>query len=148
MKSVYVATDPHEKAMQRALIQYRDPKNYDLVKEALLRCGREDLIGFGRQYLIPPRKMRAQEEKSRAGGGRTAGKNEGTASGNRRDTEAKKKGLRAAENRSGAAGKKSLTAAEGRSGRQTGKKSRAIPGISPRQFPEKPRAIPGRLTSG
>ena len=33
MESVYVPRDPHEKAMQRALIQYRDPKNYDLVKE-------------------------------------------------------------------------------------------------------------------
>lgn len=59
MEKVYVARDPHEKAMQRALIQYRDPKNYDLVKEALLRCHRKDLIGFGRQFLIPPRKMHA-----------------------------------------------------------------------------------------
>ena len=36
MEPVYVPSNPHEKAMQRALIQYRDPKNYDLVKEALL----------------------------------------------------------------------------------------------------------------
>ena len=43
--------------MQRALIQYRDPENYDLVKEALLREGREDLIGFGEKCLIPPRKI-------------------------------------------------------------------------------------------
>ena len=65
MEQVYVATDPHEKAMQRALIQYRDPKNYDLVKEALLKCHREDLIGFGRQYLIPPRKMNPSGQKTR-----------------------------------------------------------------------------------
>ena len=65
MERVYVATDPHEKAMQRALIQYRDPKNYDLVKEALLKCHREDLIGFGRQYLIPPRKMNPSGQKTR-----------------------------------------------------------------------------------
>jgi uncharacterized radical SAM protein YgiQ len=56
MEPVYVARDPHEKAMQRALIQFRRPENYDLVKEALLREHREDLIGFGPQFLIPPRK--------------------------------------------------------------------------------------------
>ena len=43
-ESVYIPKDPHEKAMQRALIQYRDPKLYDLVKEALIKCGRQDLI--------------------------------------------------------------------------------------------------------
>ena len=45
---------PHEKAMQRALIQYRDPKNYRLVHEALVLAGREDLIGFGPKCLIKP----------------------------------------------------------------------------------------------
>ena len=62
MKKVYVPRDPHEKAMQRALIQYRDPKNYALVKEALLREGRADLIGFGDKFLIPPREPRAQHD--------------------------------------------------------------------------------------
>ena len=58
MEKVYVPTDPHEKAMQRALIQYRDPKNYYLVREALLKAHREDLIGSGPKCLIravPPR---------------------------------------------------------------------------------------------
>jgi hypothetical protein len=58
MERVYVPTDPHEKAMQRALIQYRNPKNYYLVKEALLKAHREDLIGSGPKCLIraiPPR---------------------------------------------------------------------------------------------
>jgi len=56
MKKVTVVRDPHEKAMQRALIQYRDPANYKLVKEALLKAGRTDLIGFDRKKcLIPPR---------------------------------------------------------------------------------------------
>jgi len=58
MAKVYVPTDPHEKAMQRALIQYRNPKNYYLVKEALLKAHREDLIGSGPKCLIravPPR---------------------------------------------------------------------------------------------
>lgn len=63
MRPVYVAKNPHEKAMQRALIQFRDPKNYDLVKEALFLCGREDLIGFAPNCLIPPRKMKKGEEK-------------------------------------------------------------------------------------
>ena len=56
-EKVYVCRNPHEKAMQRALIQYRDPQNYDLVKEALLKAGRADLIGFGEKCLIPPRKL-------------------------------------------------------------------------------------------
>ena len=58
MEKVYVPTDPHEKAMQRALIQYRNPKNYYLVKEALIAAHREDLIGSGPKCLIravPPR---------------------------------------------------------------------------------------------
>ncbi len=58
MEKVYVPTDPHEKAMQRALIQYRDPKNYALVREALIAAHREDLIGPGPKCLIravPPR---------------------------------------------------------------------------------------------
>ncbi len=58
MEKVYVPTDPHEKAMQRALIQYRNPKNYYLVREALLKAHREDLIGSGPKCLIravPPK---------------------------------------------------------------------------------------------
>ncbi len=57
MKSVYVCKNPHEKAMQRALIQYRNPKNYGLVREALKLVGREDLIGFDKKCLIKPRKI-------------------------------------------------------------------------------------------
>jgi len=54
-KKVYVCNNPHEKAMQRALIQYRNPKNCDLVYEALTKAGREDLIGFGKKCLIRPK---------------------------------------------------------------------------------------------
>ena len=57
MEKVYVPDSPHEKAMQRALIQYRNPDNYDLVYEALKSQGRDDLIGFGPKCLIKPRKM-------------------------------------------------------------------------------------------
>ena len=55
MKPVYVPKNPHEKAMQRALIQYRNPKNYDLVLEALKTAGRMDLVGYDRRCLIRPR---------------------------------------------------------------------------------------------
>ena len=55
MKPVFVCKNPHEKAMQRALIQYRNPKNYELVREALLKAHREDLIGFDRHCLIRPK---------------------------------------------------------------------------------------------
>ena len=54
MEPVYVPKNPHEKALQRALIQYRDPKNRDLVREALRRAGREDLIGFDAKCLVRP----------------------------------------------------------------------------------------------
>lgn len=56
MEKVYVPVSPHEKAMQRALIQYRNPKNYDLVHEALTIAKRTDLIGYDKKCLIRPRK--------------------------------------------------------------------------------------------
>ncbi len=62
MKPVYIPKNPHEKAMQRALIQYRDPKNYDLVMEALQKSGRMDLVGYGRQCLIRPRRQGEKQE--------------------------------------------------------------------------------------
>lgn len=55
-KTLHVPRGVHEKAMQRALIQYRLPQNYDLVREALLACGRKDLIGYGPKCLIRPRR--------------------------------------------------------------------------------------------
>lgn len=54
-KSVYVPKSHREKAMQRALLQYRNPKNHDLVREALVMAGRTDLIGPGPKCLIPGR---------------------------------------------------------------------------------------------
>ena len=91
MQPVYVPSSYHEKALQRALIQYRDPKNYDLVKEALLSEGREDLIGFDRKHcLIPPRPGKS------SGGG--SGK---TLSGERKDTSGKGKSSREKVKKSG-----------------------------------------------
>ena len=64
MKHVYVPKSPHEKAMQRALIQYRNPKNYDLVKEALIKAHREDLIVNVPKCLIREGKYYWKKEKS------------------------------------------------------------------------------------
>ncbi len=61
MQPVYTPVSPHEKAMQRALIQYKKPENYDLVKEALIKYGRTDLIGFDKKCLIPPRKLKSSD---------------------------------------------------------------------------------------
>ena len=65
MQPVYVPHNPHEKAMQKALMMYRKPENYDLVKEALIKAGRQDLIGFDKKCLIRPRKMEVKTEKNR-----------------------------------------------------------------------------------
>lgn len=79
-KKVYVCRNPHEKAMQRALIQYRNPKNYDLVREALAKAGREDLVGFDKKCLIRPRKgekagsIREEKKESRTMANRKKGK--------------------------------------------------------------------------
>lgn len=64
MKEVYIPKTKTEKAMQRALLQYRDPKKYDLVYAALVEAGREDLIGFGPKCLIKPREKRNKIEYS------------------------------------------------------------------------------------
>ena len=84
---VYVCRNPHEKAMQRALIQYRNPNNYELVREALIKGGREDLIGFDKKCLIRPRKSGAGNPAANANG---KGKNPGKGS----NRPAKKKTIR------------------------------------------------------
>ena len=79
MEKVYVPVNPHEKAMQRALIQYRNPKNYDLVYEALISAGRKDLIGFDKKCLIKPRNL---SSKSKSGSSyKTDNRNSGNTSG-------------------------------------------------------------------
>ncbi|HJC23071.1 MAG TPA: YgiQ family radical SAM protein [Candidatus Eisenbergiella merdavium] len=101
-KKVYVCKNPHEKAMQRALIQYRNPKNYELVYEALTKAGRTDLIGFGPKCLIRPRReagygggagesRRAAGRSGQAGRGGKTGRN-GQAG--RKGQESRKKTIR------------------------------------------------------
>ncbi len=65
MEAVYVPRSPHEKAMQRALMQYRNPANEALVREALLKAGRRDLIGYGPKCLLRPQKEKGQQQDGR-----------------------------------------------------------------------------------
>ena len=77
MKEVYVPKSPHEKAMQRALIQYRNPKNYDLVVEALKKADRMDLIGFDKKCLVRPRQFSKEKQwviKEKSGSAGTTAK--------------------------------------------------------------------------
>ena len=75
MESGYVPKNPHEKAMQRALIQYRNPANYELVKEALVKAGRTDLIGFEANCLIRPRQFSKEKREAAAGKQRQRARN-------------------------------------------------------------------------
>lgn len=70
MEPVYTAVNPHEKAMQRALIQYRNPKNYELVSEALHKAGRTDLIGFDKKCLIRPRNIQSSSSTQKSDSGK------------------------------------------------------------------------------
>lgn len=92
MKPVYVCRNPHEKAMQRALIQYRNPKNYDLVYEALTQAGRTDLIGFDKKCLIRPRQLKGEKKYSGADAKRST--NKGNNNGSSKTTTHKKKTIR------------------------------------------------------
>lgn len=97
MEEVYVPTNPHEKAMQRALIQYRNPKNYELVAEALRRAGRTDLIGFEKKCLIRPRPGIGEKGSFRGNGGtgrKTEANRTGRGQTGKRDSGGKKKTIR------------------------------------------------------
>lgn len=63
MEKVYIPKSKMEKAMQRALLQFRNPKKYDIVYDALIMAGREDLIGNGPKCLIRPRSQRNNNSK-------------------------------------------------------------------------------------
>ncbi|MBQ9987596.1 MAG: DUF3362 domain-containing protein, partial [Erysipelotrichales bacterium] len=66
MEEVYVARDPEEKAMQRALMQFTYPQNYDKVYKALQKAGRLDLVGYGEECLIKPRKSGTHHDRVRS----------------------------------------------------------------------------------
>ena len=112
MQPVYVAVNPHEKAMQRALIQYRNPKNYDLVVEALTKAGRTDLIGFDKHCLVRPRGIGygRTNAKDRYTGGdknrRTAGGGNNRGRANASEKKNTKKTIRNVHHKKAGAGKK------------------------------------------
>ena len=108
MEKVYVPTDPHEKAMQRALIQYRNPKNYYLVKEALIKAHREDLIGSGPKCLIravPPRsgcqRPLPKAPCKRSAGSKSAGNRSGKPPVKSTSTQSRRSDAKSASGRSG-----------------------------------------------
>ena len=63
-EKVYVPKNPHEKAIQRALMQYKNPENRELVLEGLKMTGRMDLVGFGPKCLIRPRELHKKAKKT------------------------------------------------------------------------------------
>ena len=125
MKEVYCPRTPHEKAMQRALIQYRNPKNRRLVIEALKEAGREDLIGFEKKCLVRPDK------------GPGKGKNKKGASGGSRKGAAASGNQRAGNGKAGIKGKQERNRKEGAesSNRKRGERN-GVKGSSQRQFRE------------
>ena len=95
LKPVYVAKTPEEKAMQRALLQFKNPSNYHLVLNALKKLGREDLIGFGPECLIKPK---------HSGGNKNVSKNTGRQAAvrqNKRRTETRGRKSQSSRNKTG-----------------------------------------------
>lgn len=92
MKSVYVPSSPKEKAMQRALLQFRRKENQPLVREALRKAGREDLIGYGKECLVWPERHVGAKGRKQPGAKIVSRveRNERKSSRNRRDSRIKK----------------------------------------------------------
>ena len=134
MEPVYIPRDPHEKAMQRALIQYRKPENYKLVKEALRKAGREDLIGYGSKCLIrpvPPKPDASGRKKQvGAGTGKPASGTSKRATSRHEDGKAATQPQNRAGRRAAArSGKKGATMPSGRTGaKQNGRPNPGKPG--------------------
>lgn len=134
MEPVYIPRDPHEKAMQRALIQYRKPENYKLVKEALRKAGREDLIGYGAKCLIrpvPPKPGAGGGKKQvGSGAGQPANGTSKRATSRHEDGKAATQPQNRAERRAAArSGKKGATMPSGRTGaKQNGRPNPGKPG--------------------
>lgn len=134
MKPVYIPRDPHEKAMQRALIQYRKPENYKLVKEALRKAGREDLVGYGAKCLIrpvPPKPGAGGGKKQvGSGAGKPASGTSKRAASRHEDGKAATQPQNRAERRAAArSGKKGATMPSGRTGaKQNGRPNPGKPG--------------------
>ena len=122
MKKVYIPSDPHEKAMQRALMQFRDPKLYSLVKEALVCAHREDLIGYGQKCLIRPEKAAGGRQSLSARG------NQGASSSGKKSVSSPGRQSLSARGDQGASssGKKSGSSSGGQSLSARGKNSSSV----------------------
>jgi radical SAM superfamily enzyme YgiQ (UPF0313 family) len=103
MQPVYVPKNPHEKAMQRALMQYKRPENRALVKEALRIAGREDLIGYDRKCLIRPDRGAGNRNGNYNGNSNGNRKNDSGISGTRQNRPKKKKAIRNVHKKKGTA---------------------------------------------
>ena len=77
-KAVYCTNDYHEKQLQRALLQYNRPENAELVREAIIKCGRPELIGFGKYCLITPNRKPVSISKTLNFKGKSKAKNNKT----------------------------------------------------------------------
>lgn len=89
MEEVYIPRSKEEKAMQRALLQFKNPKNYNIVYDALVKAGREDLIGNGPKCLIRDKNSFGKgnnHSNHKSGGRKSRNENSG-----RRESEDKKR---------------------------------------------------------
>jgi hypothetical protein len=116
MKKVYAPDDYREKLMQRALLQYKRPENRNLVREALIKAGREDLIGYGKECLVAPdgREMAGAKQMRNAEFGIRNGRGGSTAK--KEMPSAKEKGKKSAkgEVRNGRGGSTAKKEAQGK----------------------------------
>ncbi len=122
MKPVYVARSPHEKALQRALVQYRNPRNADLVREALRRAGRGDLIGFDKQCLVCPESA-SRNQQGKAGASGSKGKRGKAGTSDSRDQRGKRGNVGASDSKRQPA-KASASDSQGRRKKAGGSDSR------------------------
>ncbi len=116
MEPIYVPKSPHEKALQRALIQYRDPKNRNLVLEALRKAGRMDLVGFGPECLLRPEKPHGGSRKAGEGKSESPAKR-----GSAPSQKKAKKGVEGSQSQKGPQGGPDGRSRKGAPGKPTGK---------------------------
>ena len=132
MKEIYTPTDYHEKQLQRALLQWRRRENWPMVREALRSCGRDDLIGYGGDCLVPPEKKGERSGSaggnSHAHGGKQSGNHKGGGSsrGNRGKA-AQSKGANKESRRSKGSARANGSAVESKRNTQTGSKNPRTP---------------------
>ncbi len=109
-EEVYVPRSKQDKAMQRALIQFKLPQNYDLVYRALKQAGRDDLIGFGENCLIRPRSVQKKYTENNGYKGNTGGKGNKNSSSTNKGSKPKENGYKGGNKNSSKASKETASA--------------------------------------